>query len=298
VSVQVRNCSRRPRRGFTLIELLVVIAIIAVLIALLLPAVQQAREAARRTQCRNNLKQIGLALHNYHDSHNVFPYSTSAKGSCENGDAVPPQGMVKNHRGWVQVLPYLDQAPLFQLFDPTQAAGAYDRAGLGVQGSPVVSGNDFVVSQVIDVFTCPSDDGNPRITTPSEAYAIGGGSELQGAKTSYDFQAHLETSWCSNWGNRPRIDPFERVLPVEIPGGTPVQPGPASLLCHRHDENLWNLKSLLVRGTLTRGGGGWIFRPERFVPGAGIGGPMAILTPGYRRRTASASRCAAECRST
>lgn len=84
-------------RGFTLIELLVVIAIIAILIALLLPAVQQAREAARRTQCRNNMKQLGLAIHNYHDSHRVFPY---AWGS--------------NQETWsALILPYMDQAPLY-----------------------------------------------------------------------------------------------------------------------------------------------------------------------------------------
>src|SRR5689334_25157717 len=100
---------RKVRIAFTLIELLVVIAIIAILIALLLPAVQQAREAARRTQCRNNLKQIGLALHNYHDAFGLFPYSTSMDGNCATTTGFT---QIKNHRGWPLLLPYLDQAPL------------------------------------------------------------------------------------------------------------------------------------------------------------------------------------------
>jgi prepilin-type N-terminal cleavage/methylation domain-containing protein len=94
----------RSRRGFTLIELLVVIAIIAILIALLLPAVQQAREAARRTQCRNNLKQIGLAIHNYHDNFNVFPPA----------NVEPDPGSGNRGASWLtRVLPYVDQAPAY-----------------------------------------------------------------------------------------------------------------------------------------------------------------------------------------
>lgn len=94
---------KHRRAGFTLIELLVVIAIIAILIALLLPAVQQAREAARRTQCRNNLKQLGLALHNYHDVHLCFPFGHS-------GDA-------KSWSAISQLLPYLEQANLYAQID-------------------------------------------------------------------------------------------------------------------------------------------------------------------------------------
>ncbi len=103
----------RRRSGFTLIELLVVIAIIAVLIALLLPAVQQAREAARRTQCKNNLKQIGVALHNYHDVFRTLTAFTMGSGT--------PLSSPGQHRtrlsGFVALMPYMDQTPLFQTID-------------------------------------------------------------------------------------------------------------------------------------------------------------------------------------
>ncbi len=121
------------RPGFTLIELLVVIAIIAILIALLLPAVQQAREAARRTQCRNNLKQLGLGLHNYHDAFTVFPPGgTYRTGMAAQAGHWSPQA---------RLLPYLDQANLNNLIDFSR--------GYGVQ--PTVS------SVRVPVFLCPSE---------------------------------------------------------------------------------------------------------------------------------------------
>ena len=109
------------RRGFTLIELLVVIAIIAVLIALLLPAVQQAREAARRSTCKNNLKQLGLAFHNYHDTVLAFPPGQFNPFSAD-------LGFGSSRQSWsTPLLPYLDQAPLFNIastFTSGQAATA------------------------------------------------------------------------------------------------------------------------------------------------------------------------------
>lgn len=101
---------KKVTRGFTLVELLVVIAIIGVLVALLLPAVQQAREAARRSQCVNNMKQIGVAMHNYHDSYNAFPPGWINRGA--NGNPM---------YGWaVNILPYIEQGALYDQLRPGQ----------------------------------------------------------------------------------------------------------------------------------------------------------------------------------
>ena len=132
----------RRRSGFTLIELLVVIAIIAVLIALLLPAVQQAREAARRTQCKNNIMQLGLALNNYMMAHEVLPPGTQN----ETGPIQSKEG-AGYHMSWTtQILPYLEQQNVYSHIDFTKSV--YD---------PV---NGPARQQRITNFICPSDPGS------------------------------------------------------------------------------------------------------------------------------------------
>lgn len=152
--------SKSPRpTGFTLIELLVVIAIIALLIGLLLPAVQQAREAARRSQCKNNLKQLGLSLHNYHDTHGRLP------GTYWTGWGGPEKGSYL-----VQLLPYIDQAPLYSKIDFQLNVDAQAPVGLGL-----------IRSQIVPLFICPSDS-SPNFPAGSDRaksnYAMSMGSML------------------------------------------------------------------------------------------------------------------------
>ncbi len=120
------------RRGFSLIELLVVIAIIAILIALLLPAVQQAREAARRTTCRNHVKQIGLALHNYHDTFRLLPYGWDTRGMLWSG----------------HILPYIEQSTLYNTL-------IFEENGLG-NWSDDASPNESACETLLSVYRCPS----------------------------------------------------------------------------------------------------------------------------------------------
>src|ERR1041384_123408 len=127
----------RARRGFTLIELLVVIAIIAILIALLLPAVQQAREAARRTQCKNNLKQIGLAMHNYHDAYATFPLSSSWE--------LGPGDCFALRRWSVRILPYFEQSNLYSRWD--------------INKGPFQSPNRQLLTNPVPLYLCPTTPG-------------------------------------------------------------------------------------------------------------------------------------------
>ncbi|MDZ4688590.1 MAG: DUF1559 domain-containing protein [Planctomycetaceae bacterium] len=150
--------SRTKPRGFTLIELLVVIAIIAILIALLLPAVQQAREAARRTQCRNNLKQLGIALHNYHDNFNTFPPGHLRPLSPTGVYNTPPYSTnpVAGVNWDCFLLPYMDQAPLYNKIDfPSVYNLAINFSGVN---------NVLAVTSPIPGLRCPSS-ADPAVRT-------------------------------------------------------------------------------------------------------------------------------------
>lgn len=147
----MRRESFRP--GFTLVELLVVIAIIGVLVGLLLPAVQAAREAARRMSCGNNLKQLGLALHNYHDSFGQMP-TNRARGAVF---ADPVTDVNARSISWIMgVLPYIEQQSLYDIIDFNFEVSNDPRNGPDMN-NPAMMSNSFVARSVIPGLICPSD---------------------------------------------------------------------------------------------------------------------------------------------
>lgn len=183
------------RHGFTLVELLVVIAIIGVMVGLLLPAVQAAREAARRMQCSNNLKQLGLALHNYHGVHNRFPptvTNTSATGSaCGSWQSNPGVSAM------TMLLPYFEQSSVYDQYDFNMGTTRRDFAG----ASTVTGINDRLHQTSIPTLECPSDPNRDIQFTGScvivasptwQSGTFWGGSNYvfcAGTTASFDFRA-------------------------------------------------------------------------------------------------------------
>ena len=177
----------RPRSGFTLIELLVVIAIIAILIALLVPAVQKVREAAARMQCQNNLKQLGLACHNYHDVYRQFPPARKGHGNTQ-GAGQPTYAsdpILQNIHGIYFLLPYIEQNALYQKFNPNARFGNYltgNATGVPANPDAIASGNAALSENIICLLLCPSDGGQTTIT-PNVNYSPDSGSFLRSSKT-------------------------------------------------------------------------------------------------------------------
>ncbi len=235
------------RHGFTLIELLVVIAIIAILIALLLPAVQQAREAARRTQCNNNLKQIGLALHNYHDVHKTFPpgWVDQTFGTSSNW-------------GWaVYLLPQIEQANLYgrlQVGNPHSLGIALDDPQkLKLMQTPITA------------FRCPSDTApeiNDRHTLVSDRQleisvatsnlvaAAGGGDWTVAGKLTGSFGKNSRVNLRDiTDGSSNTIVVGERAWQLFLPTGGAVQCGAATVF----GMSAGSVNGIMPRMTLAKG---------------------------------------------
>jgi prepilin-type N-terminal cleavage/methylation domain-containing protein/prepilin-type processing-associated H-X9-DG protein len=189
------------RAAFTLIELLVVIAIIAVLIGLLLPAVQKVREAAARIQCQNNLKQIGLALHNYHDGNGTLPPAKVNSGSAWKAGPLTPSEtfypgklFVYNHTGFTFLLPYIEQDNLYKQYNFDYPSCNSDPRGAPLANGGVSAGNAAVVSTLVKTYVCPSDK-DPDVDTVS---GTGNWAETTGRSGNYRFSTFNEMDYGDN----------------------------------------------------------------------------------------------------
>jgi prepilin-type N-terminal cleavage/methylation domain-containing protein/prepilin-type processing-associated H-X9-DG protein len=183
------HARKGPRSGFTLIELLVVIAIIAILIGLLVPAVQKVREAAARTQCANNCKQIGLALHAYHDVYKKLPPASQVPYAVVNGDPNLDMTLPFGPNWAVLILPYIEQSPLYNQTNPASYPGIPITPGTVPPYAKVNNSWRVVRGAVVPVYQCPSDSNNQ---TPYSDGGKGSPPETGWARGNYGVTAGYE----------------------------------------------------------------------------------------------------------
>jgi len=219
----IASSCRLQRRGFTLIELLVVIAIIAVLIGLLLPAVQAAREAARRAQCVNNLKQIGLAMHNYHDVNNVFPPGAVLPNTGNLATTI--WGSNSTYLSWrALILPQMEQNPVYNSINTQIATFGIPSWTGGINYNPYAMFTAWIT--VSNVFLCPSDGKNGNGIMPWRN--AGGGDNPYGQECAGDPPRNPATgqpsavipvsNYAGSFGDNYASNNVPGVIPWETPG--------------------------------------------------------------------------------
>jgi prepilin-type N-terminal cleavage/methylation domain-containing protein/prepilin-type processing-associated H-X9-DG protein len=201
---------RLPRRvrGFTLIELLVVIAIIAILMGLLVPAVQKVRDAAARMQCGNNLKQMGIALHNFHGTYNRFPAALIHSGRAQThgpGYSGPEANylgqpyVIYNHSGFVALLPYIEQDNLFKQYDYKSHASASSPYGIPL--APASAANDAVAAAYVKIYVCPADENPPPVLTRNAGQSSDFYEAVSARRSNYLFSTGIYTDYSDDWIN-------------------------------------------------------------------------------------------------
>jgi prepilin-type N-terminal cleavage/methylation domain-containing protein/prepilin-type processing-associated H-X9-DG protein len=244
---------KRTRQGFTLVELLVVIAIIGVLVALLLPAVQAAREAARRTQCGNNLKQLTLALHNYHDT---YGYMVFRRGGTGGGTV--DQSNQNRLSGFIPLLPFMEQKPMYDLIAAGDPTITVPPMGKTAWNSWPTGGVHNGWNDSPDTLLCPSDNGYATKLGRINSYAFSNGDQVEGATSGigghmrgpFGLSANVYNMGHVTDGTSNTLAFSERVNHSKVPGNPYKQQAPGNVANANELEHVLGVASR-VSGLIT-----------------------------------------------
>jgi len=263
---QLAGTPRSRRGAFTLVELLVVIAIIGVMVGLLLPAVQAAREAARRMSCSNNLKQIGLAMHNYNDTFRILPIP-----GYNVRDVVVNASSTSHSQSWaVGILPYLEQNAIYDRYDFRHLGG-----NQGFRHNP---GNLLLGSREIETYRCPSDGGRKELFSPTSAWVLPDGTRGGLARGNYGINCGAGNAFSTtDYRIRRERGPFH------FEGaGLPLGPFAATFAEIRDGlSNTVLVAEIIASDVQNDGRGAWMYATGMYINGGqpAAASPRIRLTP-------------------